>query len=135
KDWISRYQEFGNKGLFPIQKNKNYNAEFKLKVLKTIKNKSLSLSKACLLFNISSSAIIRRWQIRYIEEGLTGLKPKTKGRPNVMNFKRKQRKTDKPLTREEALLLENEALRCELEYLKKLQALIQIEEKAKGLKS
>jgi transposase len=44
--------------------------------------------------------------------------------------KRKKRKSDKPLTREEELLLENEALRCENELLKKLQALIQAEEKA-----
>jgi transposase len=53
----------------------------------------------------------------------------------MSDYKRKKRKTDKPLTREEELLLENESLRCELEYLKKLQALIQAEEKAKRLKS
>ncbi|MEL1242620.1 transposase [Flavobacterium sp. DGU99] len=128
KDWISRYLEFGNEGLLPIQKNKNYSAEFKLAVLKTIINKSLSLNKACLLFNIPSSSIIRRWQIRYTEEGLTGLKPKVKGRPIVMNFKRKQRKTDKPLTREEELLKELEYLRAENEILKKFNALVQAEQ-------
>jgi transposase len=53
----------------------------------------------------------------------------------MSNFKRKKRKSDQPLTREEELLLENEALRCELDVLKKLQALIQAEEKAKRLKS
>ena len=41
------------------------------------------------------------------------------------NFKRKKSKSDKPLTREEELLKENERLRCENELLKKLQALIQ----------
>ena len=67
---------------------------------------------------------------------MKGLKPKPKVRAKSMdNFKRKKRKSDKPLTREEELLLENESLRCELEYLKKLQALIQAEEKAKRLKS
>ena len=45
--------------------------------------------------------------------------------------KRKKRKSDKPLTREEEPLLENEALRFENGLLKKLQALIQAEEKAK----
>jgi hypothetical protein len=35
-----------------------------------------------------------------------------------MNFKRKQRKTDKPLTREEELLKELEYLRAENEILK-----------------
>ena len=51
------------------------------------------------------------------------------------DIKRKIRKTDKPLTREEELLLENERLRCENDYLKKLQALIQAEEKANKRKS
>ena len=41
------------------------------------------------------------------------------------NFKRKKSKSDKPLTREEELLKENERLRCENELLKKLQTLIQ----------
>jgi len=46
KDWIKCYLEFGNEGLLPIQKNKNYSVDFKLKVLQTIESKSLSLSKA-----------------------------------------------------------------------------------------
>ena len=53
----------------------------------------------------------------------------------MSTIKRKKHKSDKPLTREEELLLENEALRCELDILKKLQALIQAEEKAKKHKS
>jgi len=128
KDWIKCYLEFGNEGLLPIQKNKNYSVDFKLKVLQTIESKSLSLSKACLIFNIPSSSIIRRWQRKYAEEGLAGLKPKPKGRPASMNFKRKQRKTDKPLTREEELLKELEYLRAENEILKKFNALVQAEQ-------
>ena len=42
---------------------------------------------------------------------------------------------ESPTTDEEELLLENEALRCELDVLKKLHALIQAEEKAKKRKS
>ena len=50
--------------------------------------------------------------------------PKPKGRPKSMsNFKRKKRKSDKPLTREEELLLENEKLRCEIDYAKKVTSL------------
>jgi transposase len=60
---------------------------------------------------------------------------KTRGRPKTMNDnKRKKRKSDKPFTREEELLLEIEALRCENELLKKLQALIQAEERAEKRK-
>jgi len=53
----------------------------------------------------------------------------------MSNFKRKKHKSDPPLTREEELTLENEALRCEIDFLKKLQALIQAEEKVKKHKS
>ena len=49
----------------------------------------------------------------------------------MSDFKRKKRKSDKPLTREEELLLENEALRCELDLLKKLQALTQARKNSK----
>ena len=71
----------------------------------------------------------------FITFGIAGLQPKPKGRPKSMSdYKRKKRKTDKPLTREEELLLENERLRCENALLKKLQALIQAEEAAKKRK-
>lgn len=39
----------------------------------------------------------------------------------MSNFKGKKHKLDKPLTREEELLLENETLRCEINHLKKLK--------------
>jgi len=135
RKWISFYQSYGKIGLLP-RKNNSYSLDFKLKVLKTIQKESLSLRESCLRFNIPDSAIIVKWKRDFANFGLEGLKPKPKGRPKSMsNYKRKKSKSDKPLTREEELLLENEALRCELEYLKKLQALIQAEEKAKRLKS
>ena len=49
----------------------------------------------------------------------------------MSNFKRSKRTSDKPLTREDELLRENERLRCELDLLKKLQALIQAEKTKK----
>ena len=133
--WVKFYKTYGKIGLLP-SKNQSYSIDFKLKVLKKIKAKSLSISEACLEFNIPTKSTIFKWQKDFTTFGIEGLKPKPKGRPKSMSdYKRKKRKSDKPLTREEELLLENEALRCELEYLKKLQALIQAEEKAKRLKS
>jgi len=129
--WVGFYKEYGLIGLLP-RKNQSYSVDFKLKVLKSIDKDFLSLSQACLKFNIPDAAIIVKWSRDFTNFGLVGLQPKTKGRPKSMNVnKRKKRKSDKPLTREEELLLENEALRCENELLKKLQALIQAEEKAK----
>lgn len=128
--WVSFYQKDGNSGLLP-RKNQSYSIDFKLNVIKTIKNESLSLWSSCLKFNIPDAAIILKWKRDYANFGVDGLKSKPRGRPQTMSdYKRKKRKLDKPLTREEELLKENEALRCENDYLKKLQALIQAEEKA-----
>lgn len=88
-----------------------------------------------LKFNIPDTAIILKWKRDFTNFGVQSLEPKPKGRPKSMSdFKRKKRKSDKPLTREEELLLENERLRCENALLKKLQALIQAEEQAKKRK-
>lgn len=130
RKWISFYKTYGKVGLLP-RKNQNYSIDFKLKVLETIQSKSLSLRDTCLKFNIPDSAIIVKWKRNFANFGLEGLQTKSTGRPKSMSdIKRKIRKSDKPLTREEELLLENERLRCENDYLKKLQALIQAEEKA-----
>lgn len=132
--WVKFYKQYGRTGLLP-KKNQNYSTDFKLKVLKSIDDDYLSLSEACLKFNITSESVIIKWQKDFTTFGIAGLQSKPKGRPKSMSdYKRKKRKTDKPLTREEELLLENERLRCENALLKKLQALIQAEEAAKKRK-
>ena len=131
--WISFYGKYGVKGLQP-RPTQSYDAVFKLKVLSTIKEKFLSLNEACLSFNIPNSSTIVSWQKRYNKLGASGLNDKPKGRPKSMAYKRAKKKSNKPLTREEELLLENESLRAQVDYLKKLQALIQAEEAAQGKK-
>lgn len=134
RKWIGFYKQYGAIGLLP-RKNQSYSLDFKLEVLKVIVKDSLSLRAASVKFNIPDTSIIVKWKKDFATFGLVGLQPKTRGRPTFMDTnKRKKRKSDKPLTREEELLLENEALRCENELLKKLQALIQAEEKARKRK-
>ena len=134
RKWFSVYKSDGKTGLLP-KKNQVYSISFKLKVLKAIEKEFLSLQETCLKFNIPTNSIIVKWKKDFANFGIEGLQPKPKGRPKSMdNFKRKKRKSDKPLTREEELLLENERLRCENALLKKLQALIQAEEAAKKRK-
>ena len=125
RKWVSFYKVYGEVGLLP-RINQSYSAEFKIKVLKTIEKKSLSLLATGLMFNIPDFAIIIKWRKDFANFGVEGLQPKQRGRPiSMSDYKRKKRKTGKPLTREEELLKENERLRCENELLKKLQALIQ----------
>ena len=134
RKWVGFYRQYGTIGLLP-RKNQRYSVSFKLKVLKAIDKNLLSLRDTSIRFNIADTGIIVKWKRDFATFGLEGLQPKTRGRPISMdNNKRKKRKSDKALTREEELLLENEALRCENELLKKLQALIQAEEKAKKRK-
>ena len=125
RKWVNFYKRYGKIGLVP-RINQTYSIDFKLKVVKTIEKESLSLRESCLRFNIPTDSIIVKWKKDFANFGLEGLKSKPRGRPNIMSdYKRKKRKSNKPLTREEELLKENEALRCENELLKKLQALTQ----------
>ena len=135
RKWVGFYKQYGAIGLLP-RKNQSYSVNFKLKVVQAIDKDLISLRDASIKFNIPDTGIIVKWKKDFSNFGLVGLEPKTQSRPKSMNEnKRKKRKSDKPLTREEELLLENEALRCENELLKKLQALIQAEEQAKKRKS
>ena len=123
--WISFYNNYGNNGLIP-RKNQSYSISFKLKVVNAIEKFSLSLRAASLKYNIPDKSVIAKWKKDFANFGIEGLKSKPRGRPiSMSDYKRKKRKSDKPLTREEELLKENERLRCENELLKKLQALIQ----------
>ena len=131
---VGFYRQYGCIGLLP-RKNQSYSVNFKIKVLKAIDKELLSLRDSSIKFNIPDTGIIVKWKKYFATFGLVGLEPKTRGKPKTMNSnKRKKRKSDKPLTREEELLLEIQALRCENELLKKLQALIQTEEKARTRK-
>lgn len=125
--WLNFYLKYGKEGL-SSRKNQNYSSDFKLKVIRTIEEKSLSLGEACLFFNIPNDGVIINWQRKFKSQGSAGLQHKPKGRPKSMTYKRAKKKSTKPLTREEELLLENESLRMQVDYLKKLQALIQAEE-------
>lgn len=128
--WIRFYQHYGKNGLKP-RKNKKHSLEFKLKVLESMKQDALSLSQTCLKFNIPSKSMIMGWDRSFKKSGIVGLDNKPRGKPKPMQFKRAKKKSKKPLTREEELLLENESLRAELDLLKKLQALIQKEQSKK----
>lgn len=136
EDWFRLYDYHGSVGLLPRKGKRVFSSCFKLEVLKAIREENLSLSAACLRFELSSDAGIIEWQKRFDKFGLPGLEPRAKGRlpmtdKQSQSNKRKPRKSNKPLTREEELLRENEYLRAENALLKKLQALVQAENKRK----
>lgn len=127
KHWKTLYVQQGITGLIPKQ-TKRYSASFKLEVLDVVSKGLISLKQASIDYNIGSSASIINWQRQYNDLGFIGLQNKPKGRPSIMKSKSRAKKAKKTLSKEEELLLENKSLKAELDYLKKLQALIQAKE-------
>ena len=77
---------------------------------------------------------VKRWERIYLEEGAEGLMTERRGRACTAGGTRKgrPRKLDKKV--EEDLIAENQRLRMEIEYLKKLSALVLAEERENGKK-
>ena len=122
--WVRFYELYGVSGL-GRSRNAHYSATFKLKVVKSVSS-GMSIREAAREFNIAAESSVIQWRDNYEKSGILGLENRPRGRPKTMsNYKRKKRKTNKPLTREEELLEQIEYLKAENAILKKLDALIQ----------
>nr|WP_254908661.1 IS3 family transposase [Halomonas citrativorans] len=121
--WVKSYEQHGLSGL--QKKFCRYSAEFKLSVLQRMRQEDLSVRQAMTLFDIrGGTGIVRRWESQYHEGGFQALEPKARGRSTKMP-PAKPPKPSLPLTEKsslEQLLQENEYLRAEVAYLKKLKA-------------
>lgn len=76
--------------------------------------------------------IVKRWERIFLEEGAEGLMKERRGRSCKASGSNKGRppKLDKKV--EEDLIAENQRLRMEIEYLKKLSALVLADEQKNG---
>lgn len=134
--WYKQFESFGIEGLKPRGVNAVYPQSFKISVLQTIQEESLSLMETMLRFNLPSPSIIVNWRKQVEAHGFEGLKPQVKGRPPMEKNdkspnKRKKPASKVPLTKEEQLEQELEYLRAENALLKKLHALVQKDNKHK----
>ncbi|WP_339624321.1 transposase [Eubacterium sp.] len=124
-EWISQYQSHGITGL--KNTGNNYTGDFKVSVVEYKKKNALSSLKTAGYFNIPSRKTVDRWEKVYDKKGPDELRAKSrhrkKGGEKKVNDKspRKNTKESKQL---KALQKENEELRAENAYLKKLQALV-----------
>ena len=116
---------------------KKYSAEFKISVILDMREHHFSYCETVRKYNLGSTRtggaiqMLQRWERKYLEEGIEGLKKENRGRPTVNGKKRgRPAKLDKQV--EEDLIAENQRLRMELEYLKKLSALVFAEEQKNG---
>lgn len=121
--WVAHYREHGKEGL--VSNYTKYDIHFKMDVLNYMNEFGASLNQTAAVYNIPSPSTILQWKRLVEEKGMDALQPKVKERP-IMN---KKSKKNQPVEgSEEALRAENERLRMENAYLKKLHALIQEKE-------
>ncbi len=130
KIWIRKYQEHGIEGLVKKQKS-SYSGKYKEYVVEYMQRNHLSATEAAVHFNLGSGSVVSNWERIYYEKGPQGLYSKQRGRAKNMKLKL-ERKLDKKI--EEDLVTENQRLRMENEYLKKLNALVQERIKREGKK-
>ena len=119
-------------------KNKKYSAEFKISVIMDMREHHLGYCETARKYDIGDPKLggavhtIQRWERIFLEEGAEGLMKERRGRACKASGTRKGRppKLDKKI--EEDLIAENQRLRMEIDYLKKLSALVLAEEREKS---
>ena len=110
---------------------RKYSPEFKLSVILDMRENYLGYREAERKYNIVNSVLLG-WERKYLEEGYEGLMKDNRGKHIVNGEKCGRPKLDKKV--EEDLISENQRLRMEIEYLKKLSALVLAEEQENGKK-
>lgn len=132
RGWVSRYQEHGTDAL--RSKRGQYSVEFKLSVLRRMKQESLTLTQVLALFDLrGGTGVVATWLRQYDDGGPEALKPKPRGRPPKNMPTLKSPKASQPADDAsvlEKLRKENEHLRAEVAYLKKLEALVRAKRQA-----
>ena len=130
RSWATLYETYGAEGL--EHKIRTYSGEFKLHVLRYMRENKLSLFATSLKFGIPDKSVLAYWERIYSVQGESGLFRERGFKKKTM--KDKKAKTDSVA----ALQAELQLLRAENDYLKKLQALVwerQLREKENGYKS
>lgn len=122
RKWIKKYEEHGAEGLLKRFKS-SYDGNFKQNVVEYMHENHLSAAETAYYFNLGNNAIVNKWERIYYEEGPQGLYIERRGRSKNMSSKPKKKKINRET--EEDLIAENQRLRMENEYLKKLNALVQ----------
>ncbi|MBU8917670.1 IS3 family transposase [Bacillus sp. FJAT-29953] len=117
--WIATYQEHGVAGF--KETYTNYSIEFKMDVINYMNETGASTEEAAAVFNIPSSSTVWNWRHLFETQGIDALKSKKKGRPSLKNETKKTQPVEEGSI--EALRAENERLRMENAYFKKVECL------------
>ena len=105
-----------------MPKGQTFSGEFKQRVVEDMRANKLSYRETAQKYNLPSHERIRQWERVYLTEGAPALYIDRRGRKST------GRPAKIPKQVEEDLLAENQRLRMENDYLKKLNALVSKEE-------
>jgi transposase-like protein len=129
--WIRRYETLGENAF--EKRYTSYPTQYKLDVLNYMNEQGTSIRETAAIFNIPSYETLRKWKVAYDKGGLDALQSKKKGHQSMKNKKLNTTKDHGIIEGSiEALQAENERLRMENAYLKKLNALVQNKEKSRN---
>jgi len=105
----------------PGEAKKKHTGEFKQKVVEYMRENQQSYRETGRVFDIKHDLVIA-WERIYLEEGAEGLYIERRGRATAISGKMKGRPAKLNKQIEEDLIAENQRLRMEVDYLKKLNA-------------
>ncbi len=118
------------------RKNRSYSAEFKISVIMDMRKHRLGYRETMRKYfphlNERSISFLKQWERIFLEEGADGLMKERRGKASAASGSRKGRPPKLDPKVEEDLIAENQRLRMEIEYLKKLSALVLAEEQKSG---
>ena len=121
------------------KKQRKYSSEFKICVIMDMREHHLGYRETVRKYwDVSQGQeenyknIVKRWERIFLEEGAEGLMKEHRGKSNTSSRRGRPPKLDRKV--EEDLIAENQRLRMEIEYLKKLSALVLAEEQKNGKK-
>ncbi len=121
------------------KKQRKYSSDFKICVIMDMREDHLGYRETVRKYwDVSQGQeenyknIVKRWERIFLEEGAEGLMRERRGKSNMSSRRGRPPKLDKKV--EEDLIAENQRLRMEIEYLKKLSALVLAEEQKNGKK-
>jgi len=129
RTWVSHYRLHGIEGLRP--KRSAYSEQFKLQVLSHQDREQLSSRQVAAIYDIRNPNQVVVWRRNLDEGGVEALGSRKQGRPTMKPERRCPAPPDAVVTDSaQALREENQRLRAEVAYLKKLQALIRSKKSA-----
>ena len=123
------------------RENRRYTTEFKICVIMDMREHHLGYNETVRKYwditrgqEHNYQKQVQRWERIFLEEGAEGLMKERRGRACKASGTNKGRPPKLDRKVEEDLIAENQRLRMEIEYLKKLSALVLAEEQKNGKK-